>query len=158
MLFRSPITRKKARVVSNQLCRNRTWSKSLLYNLIAQGLLLADWNYQTNSVDEKAVVKFEYEQMEDVIRAIAFLNTKSDEQAKITQLKEWIKCYKRETLCKEGFYQFLTYLTILWPEKFKRKEIIEEKRIRNNTLLQQCFIEGLEWHLHPVEQKLLDEF
>lgn len=153
-----PITRKKARVVSNQLCRNRTWSKSLLYNLIAQGLLLADWNYQTNSVDEKAVVKFEYEQMEDVIRAIAFLNTKSDEQAKITQLKEWIKCYKRETLCKEGFYQFLTYLTILWPEKFKRKEIIEEKRIRNNTLLQQCFIEGLEWHLHPVEQKLLDEF
>lgn len=42
-----PVTRKKARVVSNQLCKNRTWSKSLLYNLIAQGLLLADWNYQT---------------------------------------------------------------------------------------------------------------
>ena len=153
-----PITRKKARVVSNQLCRNRTWSKSLLYNLIAQGLLLADWNYQTNSMDEKAVVKFEYEQMEDVMRAITFLNTKSDKQAKITQLKEFINSYERETLCKEGFYQFLTYLTILWPEKFEKKEIIEEKRIRNNALLQQCFIEGLEWHFYPVEQKLLDEF
>lgn len=146
-----PITRKKARVVSSQLCNNRTWSKSLLYNLIAQGLLLADWNGQTNSMGEEAVVKFEYEQMEDVIRAIAFLNTKSDKQAKITQLKEFIKSYERKTLCEEGFYQFLTYLTILWPEKFEKKEIVEEKMIRDNALLQRCFIEGLEWHLYPVE-------
>lgn len=153
-----PITRTKARSVSNQLCRNRTWSKSLLYTLISNGLLLADWNYQTNSTDEKAVVKFEYEQMEDVVRAIAFLNTKSDEQSKITQLKEWIQSYDRGTLCKEGFYQFLTYITILWPEKYNGKEIIEEKTIRNNPLLQQCFIEGLEWHFELVEQKLLDEF
>ena len=153
-----PITRKKARVVSNQLCRNRTWSNSLLYNLITEGLLLADWNYPTSNMNEEAVVKFEYEQMEDVMRAIAFLNTKSDKQAKIIQLREWIKCYKEETLCMEGFYQFLTYVTILWPEKFERKEIIEEINIRNNDFLQQCFIEGLEWHYPPVEQKLLDEF
>lgn len=153
-----PITRKKARVVSSQLCNNRTWSKSLLYNMIAQGLLLADWNGQTNSMGEEAVVKFEYEQMEDVIRAIAFLNTKSDKQAKITQLKEFIKSYERKTLCEEGFYQFLTYLTILWPEKFEKKEIVEEKMIRDNALLQRCFIEGLEWHLYPVEQTVLGEF
>lgn len=153
-----PITRSKARAVSDQLCRFRTWSKSLLYNLITQGLLLADWNVQANSIDEKAVVKFEYEQMEDVIRAIAFLSTKSDKQAKIAQLKEFIKSYERKTICEEGFYQFLTYLTILWPEKFEKEEIVEEKMIRNNTLLQQCFIEGLEWHLYPVEQKVLDEF
>lgn len=153
-----PITRTKARSVSNQLCRNRTWSKSLLYTLISNGLLLADWNYQANSIDEKAVVKFEYEQMEDVVRAIAFLNTKSDEQSKITLLKEWIQSYDRGTLCKEGFYQFLTYIAILWPEKFDKKEIIEEKRIKNYALLQQCFIEGLEWHFHPVEQKLLNGF
>ena len=153
-----PITRKKARVVSNQLCRNRTWSKSLLYNLITEGLLLADWNYTTSYMKEESVVKFEYEQMEDVMRAIAFLNTKSDKQAKIGQLREWIKCYKKETLCMEGFYQFLTYVTILWPEKFESTEIIEEKNIRNNALLQQCFIEGLEWHYHPVEQELLNRF
>lgn len=153
-----PITRKKARVVSSQLCNYRTWSKSLLYNLIAQGLLLADWNSQTNSMDEEAVVKFEYEQMEDVIRAIAFLNAKSDKQAKITQLKELIKSYERKTLCEEGFYQFLTYLTILWPEKFKKEEIVEEEMVRNNALLQQCFIEGLKWHLYPVEQELLEKF
>lgn len=153
-----PITRAKARTVSNQLCRYRTWSKSLLYTLISNGLLLADWNSLTNSAEETAVVKFEYEQMEDVVRAIAFLNTKSDEQSKITQLQEWIQSYFRGTLCKEGFYQFLTYVTILWPERFREKEIIEEKRIRNNALLQQCFIEGLEWHLNPVEQELLNEF
>ena len=153
-----PVTRKKARSVSNQLCKNRTWSKSLLYNLIAQGLLLADWNYQTNSFDEEAVVKFEYEQMEDVIRAIAFLKTNSDEHTKIAMLKDWIGHYNREMLCQEGFYQFLTYVTILWPEKYNGREIIEEKTIRNNTLLQQCFIEGLEWHSQLVEQKLLDEF
>lgn len=153
-----PITRKKARIVSNQLCRNRTWSKSLLYNLMAQGLLLADWNYATNYMGEELIVKFEYEQMEDVLRAIVFLTTRSDKQAKITQLKEWIKCYEQEKLSKEGFYQFLTYITILWPEKFEKKEIIEEMRIGNNTLLQQCFIEGLEWHHHPIEQKLLNKF
>lgn len=129
-----------------------------MYNLIVQGLLLADWNYSTNSKNEEAVVKFEYEQMEDVIRAISFLNTKSDRQAKISQLKEFIKSYEREMLCKEGFYQFLTYLTILWPEKYGGQEIIEEKGIKNNALLQQCFIEGLEWHLYPVEQKLLNDF
>ena len=153
-----PVTRKKARAVSNQLCKNRTWSRSLLYNLMAQGLLLADWNQQTNSLFEEAIVKFEYEQMEDVIRAIAFLNTKSDEQTKIAKLNEWISSYNQETLCQEGFYQFLTYVTILWPEKYNGKEIIEEKTIRNNPLLQQCFIEGLEWHFELVEQKLLDEF
>lgn len=153
-----PVTRKKARTVSNQLCKNRTWSKSLLYNLMAQGLLLADWNQQTNSLFEEAIVKFEYEQMEDVIRAVAFLNTKSDEQTKIAKLNEWIRSYNQETLCLEGFYQFLTYVTILWPEKYNGKEIIEEKTIRNNPLLQQCFIEGLEWHFELVEQKLLDEF
>ena len=152
-----PVTRKKARAVSNQLCKNRTWSKSLLYNLMAQGLLLADWNQQTNSLFEEAIVKFEYEQMEDVIRAVAFLNTKSDEQTKIAKLNEWIRSYNQETLCQEGFYQFLTYVTILWPEKYNGKEIIEEKTIRNNPLLQQCFIEGLEWHFELVEQKLLDE-
>ncbi|MDE7115177.1 MAG: trypsin-like peptidase domain-containing protein [Muribaculaceae bacterium] len=153
-----PVTRKKARSVSNQLCKNRTWSKSLLYNLIAQGLLLADWNYQTNIFDEETVVKFEYEQMEDVIRAIAFLKTNSDEHTKIAMLKDWIGHYNREMLCQEGFFQFLTYVTILWPEKYNGREIIEEKTIRNNTLLQQCFIEGLEWHSQLVEQKLLDEF
>ena len=153
-----PITRSKARVVSDQLCRYRTWSKSLLYNLIAQGLLLADWNDLANSMDDKAVVKFEYEQMEDVIRAIAFLNTKSDKQAKIALLKDLIKSYERKMLCEEGFYQFLTYLTILWPEKFEKKEIVEEKMVKNNALLQQCFIEGLEWHLYPVGEKLLREF
>ena len=152
-----PVTRKKARAVSNQLCKNRTWSKSLLYNLMAQGLLLADWNQQTNSLFEEAIVKFEYEQMEDVIRAVAFLNTKSDEQTKIAKLNEWIRSYNQATLCQEGFYQFLTYVTILWPEKYNGKEIIEEKTIRNNPLLQQCFIEGLEWHFELVEQKLLDE-
>lgn len=153
-----PVTRNKARAVSNQLCKNRTWSKSLLYNLMAQGLLLADWNQQTNSLFEEAIVKFEYEQMEDVIRAVAFLNTKSDEQTKIAKLNEWIRSYNQEMLCQEGFYQFLTYVTILWPEKYNGKEIIEEKTIRNNPLLQQCFIEGLEWHFELVEQKLLDEF
>ena len=153
-----PILRKKARVISNQLCKNRTWRKSLLYNLMKQGLLLADWNQQVNSFYEEAVVKFEYEQMEDVIRVIAFLKTKSDEQTKITQIKEWIKCYNQETICQEGFYQFLTYVTILWPEKYNGKEIIEEKTIKNNLLLQQCFIEGLEWHIHPVDQKILDGF
>lgn len=153
-----PVTRKKARVISDQLCKNRTWSKSLLYNLIAQGLLLADWNYQTNSFDEEAVIKFEYEQMEDVIRAIAFLKTNSDEHTKIAMLKDWIGHYNREMLCQEGFYQFLTYVTILWPEKYDGREIIEEKTIRNNALMQQCFIEGLEWHSQLVEQKLLDEF
>ncbi|WP_234396397.1 hypothetical protein [Prevotella dentasini] len=107
---------------------------------------------------EELIVKFEYEQMEDVMRAIVFLTTRSDKQAKITQLKEWIKCYEQEKLSKEGFYQFLTYITILWPEIFEKKEIIEEKRIGNNALLQQCFIEGLEWHYHPIEQKLLNEF
>lgn len=153
-----PITREKARSVSSQLCKNRTWSKSLLYNLMAQGLLLADWYHQTNSIDEEAVVKFEYEQMEDVIRAIAFLITKSDKHSKIAQLKEWIKYSDQETFCTEGFYQFLTYLTVLWPEKFNGTEIIEEDTLRNNALLQQCFIEGLEWHFQPVEQKLLDDF
>lgn len=118
-----PITRSKARTVSDQLCRFRTWSKSLLYNLITQGLLLADWNVRANSIDEKAVVKFEYEQMEDVIRAIAFLSTKSDKQAKIAQLKEFIKSYEQKRFVKRDSINFLLISLSFGLKNSKRKKL-----------------------------------
>lgn len=70
------VPRQKARWYADQICRNRVWSKSLLYWLIKENLLLATGN-------EGETLMFGYQKMGDFLMADVFAQNKMSESDKI---------------------------------------------------------------------------
>ncbi len=70
------ISREKARHYADQICRNRTWSKSLLYWLLKENVMLA-----TGFEGEKLM--FGYQKMGDFLMADCFVRSKRSDKDKI---------------------------------------------------------------------------
>lgn len=70
------VPRQKARWYADQICRNRVWSKSLLYWLIKENLLLSTGN-------EGETLMFGYQKMGDFLMADVFAQNKMSESDKI---------------------------------------------------------------------------
>lgn len=75
------ISRKKARHYADQICRNRTWSKSLLYWLLKENLLLS-----TGLAGERLM--FGYQKMGDFLMADVFAHNKMSDDAKVDFILE----------------------------------------------------------------------
>ena len=70
------ISREKARHYADQICRNRTWSKSLLYWLLKENLMLATGFEEEN-------LMFGYQKMGDFLMADCFVRSKRLDADKI---------------------------------------------------------------------------
>lgn len=75
------ISRKKARHYADQICRNRTWSKSLLYWLLKENLVLS-----TGLAGERLM--FGYQKMGDFLMADVFAHNKMSDDAKVDFILE----------------------------------------------------------------------
>lgn len=118
------VKRNIARRISNKLTPFRTWSHSLLYACLQENILLAN---NENLAEE--TVGFEYEQMEDVYRAVVFLSDKSHN-------KEW-KINELIELNKKGIKRinnFIEMVCALWPEIYDREEISDIKNFNAELL------------------------
>ena len=80
----SDIPRDKARHYSNQICRNRKWSESLLYWALRENLLL-------ETKQDGNAVMFGYQKLGDFLMADVFTRNKMSDEDKINCIINWSK-------------------------------------------------------------------
>lgn len=112
----NPIPRKKARHYADLICRNRTWSNSLLYWLLKENLMLSMGLEGEN-------LMFGYQKMGDFLMADIFAHNKMSDEAKIDLILE--KGNKQEFT---GFKRFIIALLSEWDLTSKLLEKEHSKR------------------------------
>lgn len=116
------ISRKKARHYTDQICRGRMWSNSLLNWLLKENLMLAT-GYEGENL------MFGYQKMGDFLMADIFKQNKMSEDAKIDFVIE--KGCKREF---SNYHRFLIALLSDWKSTSRLLENDESKRIHSLIL------------------------
>ena len=111
------ISRIDAHSVSNKIMPNRPWSKSLLYWMLQEDLLISSIRYH-QPYEETDRIDFAYERMGDIFKVIAFIKL---------QLKEQIKLFNKiiESNSTQA-YNFLVALSSILPDiNDNNKEIFD---------------------------------
>lgn len=107
------VSRDKARMYSNQVCRGRLWNQSLLYACLQENLL-------RESFDDKGVpcVEFEYQNLGDFLRAFTLLKSKNMDA---DHINEWLHDQRRKVIAKhmqrDKFTHFVGALLSVGNEK-----------------------------------------
>ena len=118
------VPREKARRYADQICRNRTWSNSLLYWAIKENLLLENGIY-----GEKLM--FGFQKIGDFLMADAFSRSKMKDDAKVDFIIE-------KTECKQHVYyrRFITALLSEWSliPKLLDRDLLSHRNLLNILL------------------------
>lgn len=118
------VPHEKAVSISYSICRMRTWSKSLLFNLIEETILR---EYETKQGNHK--VSYEYDEMGDYYKAHSILhqNKSLDYEVKRAFLRYAESLNVLEGSEQQTVYNALAILLSIWnPEKSVWKELINE--------------------------------
>jgi hypothetical protein len=115
------IPREKARLYADQICRNRTWSNSLLYWAIKENLLL-----ETGADGESLM--FGFQKIGDFLMADAFCKSKIKNNVKIDFVIDKSECQQHRLY--RGFLTALLSEWSLMPELLKR-DLLAHKNLLN---------------------------
>lgn len=118
------VSREKARLYADRICRNRTWHNSLLYWTIKENLLL-----ETGMDGEKLM--FGFQKIGDFLMADAFRNSKMKDSAKIDFVIEKSECKEHR------FYR--RFLTALLSEWSLMPKLLERNLLAHENLLNILF-------------------
>lgn len=113
------ISRKKARHYADQICRNRTWSKSLLYWLLKENLVLS-----TGLAGERLM--FGYQKMGDFLMADVFAHNKMSDDAKVDFILE-----KGGNNKFDSYWRFIIALLSEWD---LTPALLQKKKSFNGTM------------------------
>lgn len=114
------MSRQKARHYADQICRNRTWSKSLLYWLLKENLMLPS-GYDDDSL------MFGYQKMGDFLMADVFMQSKMTDKEKIDFVLE--KGNSRND------YSYRRFITALLSEWDKTQVLLERKESKGRSFI-----------------------
>ena len=114
------ISRKKARHYADQICRNRTWSKSLLFWLLKENLVLS-----TGLAGDSLM--FGYQKMGDFLMADVFTQNKMSDDAKVDFILE--KGGNRK------FYSYWRFIIALLSEWNLTPALLQKKKSLNETMV-----------------------
>ncbi|WP_301062743.1 serine protease [Phocaeicola sp.] len=118
------VPREKARFYADQLCRNRTWSSSLLYWTIKENLLL-----ETGMDGERLM--FGFQKIGDFLMADAFCKCKMKNDAKVDFVIE-------KSECKQHFL-YRRFLAALLSEWSLMPELLNRDLLAHQNLLNILF-------------------
>lgn len=109
------ISRTDAHTISNRIIPSRTWSKSLLYWVLEEGLFISNIRYDHDSKGIDSI-DFAYERMGDIYKVLSFLKLKFNEQKK----------YLNKIIKKDNpqSYNFLVALSSIIPDYYSSHEEI----------------------------------
>lgn len=116
--------RQKARYYADQICRNRTWSKSLLYWLLKENLMLPS-GYGDDSL------MFGYQKMGDFLMADVFMHNKMTDKDKIDFVLE--KGNSRKD------YSYRRFITALLSEWDKTQDLLDKKKSKGKLFIPLVF-------------------
>ena len=115
------ISRKKARHYADQICRNRTWSKSLLFWLLKENLVLS-----TGLAGESLM--FGYQKMGDFLMADVFAHNKMSDEEKLD--------FILEKGCNRKFYGYRRFIIALLSEWELTPALLQKKKSLNGEMVQ----------------------
>lgn len=124
------VPREKARRYADQICRNRTWSNSLLYWAIKENLLLE------NGIDGEKLM-FGFQKIGDFLLADAFSKSKLKDDAKIDFLIE-------KSECKQYLY-YRSFITALLSEWSLMPKLLDRDLLSHRNLLN-ILLDSLHYH------------
>lgn len=114
------VPREKARRYADQICRNRTWSNSLLYWAIKENLLLE------NGIDGEKLM-FGFQKIGDFLMADAFSRSKMKDDAKVDFIIE-------KSECKQHLY-YRRFITALLSEWSLMSNLLDRDLLSHRNLL-----------------------
>lgn len=106
------VPREDAREIADNICKRELWEHNLLNALLKENLLM-----ETLSDDDKDMVMFEFENIADVLKANALLESNMSEMVIIDHLKVTSKYLKQNNLSVAKFENMVTALIAMWNRK-----------------------------------------
>ena len=106
------VPREEARNISDEVCRRELWQHNLLNALLKENLLM-----ETLSADDQDMVMFEFENIGDVLKANAILESDMSELAIVDLLKETASYLKQNSLPAAKFENMVTALIAMWDKE-----------------------------------------
>lgn len=143
------ISRNDAHVISNKIIPNRTWSKSLLYWMLEEDLLISSIRHN-QPLEEMDRIDFAYERMGDIFKVITFLRLQQKEQTQI--LNKIIKSKEAQA------YNFLVALSSIIPDwDDQKKEIFDvfSSQFNSSWVLKEAYMNSLDYRSIESE-KVID--
>lgn len=124
------VPREKARRYADQICRNRTWSNSLLYWAIKENLLLE------NGIDGEKLM-FGFQKIGDFLMADAFSKSKMNDDAKVDFIIE-------KSECKQNHY-YRRFIAALLSEWSLMPKLLDRDLLSHRNLLN-ILLDSLRYH------------
>lgn len=144
-----PIERERARKLEYRLLKPmRPWSQSLLKTLLDENLLLSDLSNRSGY--RTPTVMFEYERLEDMYKALAFLKEGDDQNNKLDFIAKLL-----EEEHSEKTENFISALFAIWSEYYEGDEVLNYDQL-NNPILKQLFINSLDFRKEPLGNEGID--
>lgn len=106
------IPRSLAHKLGNRMCHDRLWSQSLLNNCLKENLLM-----EYNSNDKENLITFEYDSIGDLLKAINFITSNTDEYE---IPKKLLHFYETKNNNPSKIVQFVISVLSLWEPSDKR--------------------------------------
>lgn len=103
------VPRAEARTIADTICKRELWQHNLLNALLKENLLM-----ETLSDDDKDMVMFEFENIADVLKANALLESNMSEMVIIDLLKDTASYLKQNNLSVAKFENMVTALIAMW--------------------------------------------
>lgn len=111
------IEREEAREIADSICQRELWKNNLLNALLKENLLM-----ETLSKDDRDMVMFEFENIGDVLKANALLNSKKSDSDIMELLDNTSVNLEKNNLSSSKFDNMVTALIAMWN---RDKDVIE---------------------------------
>lgn len=133
------ISRNDAHFISNKIIPNQTWSKSLLYWMLEEDLLISSIRYK-QSFEEIDRIDFAYERMGDIFKVISFLRLEPKEQRSILN-----KIIISKTTQSYNFLVALSSIIPDWYESSKEIFDIYSSQFDSNEKMKAAYMDSLNY-------------
>jgi hypothetical protein len=134
------IKREIAHEICESIIDSRTWSKSLLFHMISEGVLFESMVFDEIEHDWVDTIDFAYERFSDFIKANFLLNYFKTEDLETPIIKN---IFSEE---KVWYYETLIQaLSIVLPEQLNKEVYEYFPELKKNNIIYDAFFESLVW-------------
>lgn len=136
----SVIPRWKARLYGDQICRWRTWSKSLLNAAEKENLLMPSY-YQDKNGEYLSGVMFEYQTLGDFLKAYSFINIRKGINKKLEDIYNIVS-----DKSKNHRSDIDNFLKALFSDWIGTRGVLKDPKLINNNRINNALRESLEFN------------
>lgn len=139
------IRRESAHEICESIIDTRTWSKSLLFHMISEGVLFESMVFDEDEKDWVETIDFAYERFSDFIKAnylLEYFKTENLEEPIIKNIFTEKNVWYYQTIIQA--------LSIVLPEQFNKEVYEYFPELKKNNTIVGAFFESLVWRSYEA--------